>query len=115
MRSTTPDMLPPKLRRTLATLGEDIRNARRKRGLTVAMMLERVGVAKGTYLKIEKGDPSVSMGAYAMTLFALGFPDALSDIADSQSDETGLLPDAERLTHLVRETRSEGHTTELPS
>jgi len=105
MRSTMPDMLPPKLRRSLAKLGQDIRNARRRRGLTVAMMTERVGVAQATYLKIEKGDPSVSMGAYAMTLFALGFPDALSDIADSRSDETGLLLDAARLPQRVRVKR----------
>lgn len=30
------------------------------------MMAGRVGVAKATYLQIERGDPSVSMGAYAM-------------------------------------------------
>src|SRR3546814_13121953 len=79
------------------------------------MMLERVGVAKGTYLKIEKGDPSVSMGAYAMTLFALGFPDALSDIADSQSDETGLLLDAARLPQRVRVKRRPPPLCNAPS
>lgn len=102
MRSTLPDMIPPKLRRSLAKLGEDIRTARRKRGLTVAMIIERVGVAKSTYLKIEKGDPSVSMGVYAMALFVLGFPDAIANIADSRSDETGLLLDTERLPQRVR-------------
>lgn len=105
MRSTTPDLLPPKLRRMLATLGEDIRNARRKRGLTVAMMLERVGVAKSTYLKVEKGDPTVSMSVYAMTLFVLGFADAFAHVADSRNDETGLLLDAERLPQRVRVKR----------
>ncbi len=105
MRSTAPDMLPPKLRRKLAKLGEDIRNARRKRGLTAAMMIERVGVAKGTYLKVEKGDPSVSMGVYAMSLFVLGFADAFADVADSRGDETGLLLDAERLPQRVRVKR----------
>lgn len=105
MRSTMPDMLPLKLRRSLAKLGQDIRNARRRRGLTVAMMTERVGVAKATYLKIEKGDPSVSLGAYAMTLFALGLSDALSHIADIQSDDAGLLLDAARLPQRVRVKR----------
>jgi DNA-binding XRE family transcriptional regulator len=36
------------------------------------MMAERVGVSKGTYLRVEKGDPTVSLGAYAMALFVLG-------------------------------------------
>lgn len=105
MRSTIIDVLPPKLRRSLAKLGADIRNARRKRGLTVAMMVERVGIAKTTYLKIEKGDPSVAMGTYAMTLFVLGLPEALAHVADSRSDETGLLLDAARLPQRVRVKR----------
>jgi transcriptional regulator with XRE-family HTH domain len=56
--------------------------ARRKRNLTVAMMAERLGVAKSTYLRVEKGDPTVSMGTYAMALFVLGFGDALGDLVD---------------------------------
>ncbi|MFZ2236067.1 MAG: helix-turn-helix domain-containing protein [Dokdonella sp.] len=102
MKSTASDVMPARLRRSLAKLGNDIRDARRKRGLTVAMMLERVGVSKGTYLKIEKGDPSVSMGVYAMTLFVLGFSDALDTIADSRNDDTGMLLDASRLPQRVR-------------
>jgi hypothetical protein len=34
-------------------------------------MSERLGVAKSTYVCVEKGDPTVSMGAYAMALFAM--------------------------------------------
>ena len=66
------------------------------------MMIERVGVSKATYLKVEKGDPTVSMGVYAMSLFALGFADVLGEIADSRSDETGLLLDAARLPQRIR-------------
>jgi len=102
MRSAVTDILPLRLRRGLAKLGKDLRDARRKRELTVAMMVERVGVSKATYLKVEKGDPSVSMGVYAMTLFALGFPEALAHIADSRNDEAGLLMDSGRLPQRVR-------------
>ncbi len=101
MRSTA-ESLPSKLRRSLVKLGTDIAAARRKRGLTVMMMAERVGVAKSTYLKVEKGDPSVSMAAYAMALFVLGFGDALGDIVDPRRDDVGLLLDAERLPKRVR-------------
>jgi DNA-binding XRE family transcriptional regulator len=102
MRSSVTDVLPPKVRRSLAKLGTDLRDARRKRNLTVEMMVERVGISKATYLKVEKGDPSVSLGAYAMTLFVLGFPDALAEIADIRRDETGLLLDTNRLPQRVR-------------
>lgn len=96
------DVLPPRVRRGLIKLGRDLRDARRKRRLTVAMMVERVGVSKATYLKVEKGDPSVSMGVYAMTLFTLGFSDALADIADARSDTAGMLMDRNRLPQRVR-------------
>src|SRR5258708_2995298 len=102
MRSEFKDVLPSRLRRSLTKLGLDLSTARRKRRLTVGMIAERVGVARTTYLKVEKGDPTVSMGVYAMALFVLGFPDALADIADPRRDETGLLLDAERLPKRVR-------------
>lgn len=102
MRSHTADLLPQKVRRSLAKLGADLRDARRKRGLTVAMIVERIGASKSTYLKVEKGDPSVSLGVYAMSLFVLGFPNALAEIADARGDDTGLLLDANRLPKRVR-------------
>jgi DNA-binding XRE family transcriptional regulator len=102
MRSTVLESLPPKLRRSLAKLGSDIATARRKRSLTVVMMAERIGSAKSTYLKVEKGDPSVSMGVYAMALFVLGFGDAVGDVVDPRRDDIGMLLDAERLPRRVR-------------
>jgi DNA-binding XRE family transcriptional regulator len=102
MRTPNRDVMPSRLRRSLAKLGSDIGMARRKRSFTVDMMAERVGVAKTTYLKVEKGDPTVSMGVYAMSLFVLGFPDALSAVADASRDETGLLLDTDRLPKRVR-------------
>ena len=102
MRSSTADTLPPPIRRALTKLGADIRLARVKRGLTVSMMAERLGVAKSTYLKVEKGEPAVSMGIYVMALFTLGFAEAFADVADPRRDEQGLLLDAERMPKRVR-------------
>lgn len=81
--------LPAGLRRSLAKLGADIGAARRKRNLTAAMMAERVGAAKTTYLKVENGDPSVSMGIYAMALYVLGFGEAVGDLVDPRRDDVG--------------------------
>ncbi|MGX9147159.1 helix-turn-helix domain-containing protein [Mesorhizobium sp. 128a] len=102
MRSTVIDTLPPKVKRALAKLGADIALARKKRSLTIMMMAERLGIAKSTYLKIEKGDPTVAMGAYAMTFFVLGFDEALTEIVDPKRDEQGLLLDAERMPKRIR-------------
>ena len=102
MRSAVGDVLPTKLRRGLKKLGEDIGVARRKRRLTVAMMAERVGVARSTYLRAEKGDPKVAFGVYAMVLFVLGFGDAISDLIDPRKDDQGLLLDVERIPKRIR-------------
>src|SRR4051794_33843279 len=102
MKSAALESLSPKVRRSMTKLGTDIATARRKRNLTVVMMAERIGVAKSTYLKVEKGDPSVSMGVYAMALFVLGLGDALGDVVDPRRDDIGLLLDAQRLPKRVR-------------
>jgi DNA-binding XRE family transcriptional regulator len=108
MKSASQDILPPRLRRALGKLGEDISLARRKRSLTVEMMAERTGVSRTTYQKIEKGDASVSIAAYAMALFVLGFEDALATVADARTDDTGLVLDAERLPKRVRPKKKTG-------
>ena len=102
MQSSAINSLSPNVRRSLAKLGSDIATARRKRNLTTMMMAERIGSSKSTYLKVERGEPSVSMGIYAMALFALGFGDAIGDIVDPRRDDIGLLLDVERLPKRVR-------------
>jgi transcriptional regulator with XRE-family HTH domain len=100
------DVLPTAVRRSLTKFGHDLAVARRKRRLTVGMMAERTGVAKSTYARIERGDPAVGMGAYAMALFVLGFGEALSNLTDARRDDEGLLMDEERLPKRVRIKKS---------
>ncbi|HEY4302326.1 MAG TPA: hypothetical protein VGM73_15745 [Candidatus Didemnitutus sp.] len=102
MRSSLHDVLPPQTRRALSKLGQDVATARRKRHFTVAMMVERMGVATNTYRRVEKGDPTVAMGAYAMALFVLGFGTALGDVVDPKRDDVGLQLDEARLPKRVR-------------
>jgi len=97
MKSTVGDILPHNVRYSLRKFGDDLSVARRKRRLTVAMMCERLGVSRSTWQRLEKGDPTVSMGAYAQALFVLGFGEPLGGLADQRTDEAGLLYDAERL------------------
>lgn len=98
-------MLPSNVSRALQKLGGDLATARRKRRFTVAMMTERAGVSKSTYLKVEKGDPSVSMGTYAMVLFVLGFAERIAEIADARRDDIGLVLDEARLPKRVRPSK----------
>ena len=101
MRSSVADVLPLAVRRSLAKFGSDLATARRKRGLTILAVAGRMGVAKNTYLRAEKGDPTVGLGVYAMALFVLGFGSPLGTLIDVRRDDTGLLLDEERLPRRV--------------
>lgn len=105
MRSAVFDIMPPRVRRAMVKLGADIALGRRKRGLTVMMMAERLGVSRGTYLRVEKGDPTVAMGVYAMVLFVFGLGVPFSDLVDARRDDQALLLDAERVPKRVRVKR----------
>lgn len=109
MRSAVHDVLPSSVRRSLIKFGIDIAVARRKRKLTVAMMAERIGVSINTYTRVEKGNPSVSIGVYAMSLFALGLGGAFGDLVDPKDDEQGLLLDEQRLPKRVRVKKDPVH------
>ncbi|MCX6606737.1 MAG: hypothetical protein NTV52_24570 [Acidobacteria bacterium] len=94
--------MPVPLKRVLRKLGQDIRDARRRRRMPVALLAERASINRVTLGKIEKGDPGVSFGNYAMTLFVLGLSDRLADLADVRTDATGLELDEERLPERIR-------------
>ena len=102
MRSKYIDIMSPKLKKILKKLGADISISRRKRSLSIDLMCQRTCVSKQTYLRIESGEPSVSLGALAMTLFALGEEERLSNLIDVATDDTGLLLDIENLPKRIR-------------
>lgn len=84
----------PKMTRTLSLMGEQIRLARLRRKISVDTVTNRAGVSRSTVWKVEKGDPSVSIGAYVRVLNAIGMMDDLLLIA--KDDEYGrLIQDAE--------------------
>jgi transcriptional regulator with XRE-family HTH domain len=110
MRSGISDVLPLAVRRSVTKFGSDLATARRKRGLTVISVAERMGVSKNTYLRAEKGDPGVGLGVYAMALFVLGFGDPLRSLIDVSRDDVGLLLDEERLPKRVRMKKARVHS-----
>lgn len=97
MRSKATDTLPRATRRALAKLGEDIRIARKKRRISTVSMAERAFISRGTLYKVERGNPTVSIGIYATVLDTLGLVDRLGDVADRRDDALGLDCDEEYL------------------
>jgi transcriptional regulator with XRE-family HTH domain len=102
MKSSVFERLPPSVLRSLKKLGRDLGIARKKRRLTAEMMAERMGVSKPTYLRAERGDPTVGLGVYAMALFVLGLGAPLGDLVDASRDDQALVLDVERLPVRVR-------------
>lgn len=102
MKKNSFPLLPLPVQRALKKFGADIRIARLKRGFTLQMMAERIGIHRSTYSKVEKGDSSVGLGIYATALFSLGFGTPFGDLIDQRSDDTGLLLDLENLPKRVR-------------
>ncbi|MXW83658.1 MAG: helix-turn-helix domain-containing protein [Rhodothermaceae bacterium] len=65
-------------------------------------MAERAFLSRSTLARIEKGDPSVSMGAYLSVLAILGLARHLGQIADRTNDTLGLDLDEDRLPKRIR-------------
>lgn len=61
----------PKTREILEQMGEQIRLARLRRKLSAQLVAERAGISRQTLTSIEKGTPTVAIGAYAAVLHAL--------------------------------------------
>lgn len=71
----------PRYKNTLAQMGEQIKLARKRRKLTAVQVAERADIARSTLSLIEKGDPSVAMGAYFNVLRVLGLQDDFLKLA----------------------------------
>ncbi len=104
--SRTSSTLPLPVGRLLRKLGQDIRDARRRRRIPVAVMAERASISRATLSKVEKGAPGVSAGTYAAVLFVLGLAERIGNLADAASDTLGLDLEEERLPQRIRGRRS---------
>ena len=94
--------LPIPAVKALRKMGNEIRDARRRHRITIKLMAERAGVSPKTIGKIERGDPTTSIGGYASVLFVLGLTERLAGLADPAHDLTGRRLDEEKLPQRVR-------------
>ncbi len=85
----TPHNPPAAVRRALRKLGADIRDARRRRRLPMAVVAERAFTSRSTLQRVEAGDTNVGIGIYAAVLLALGLLDGLGQLADIGNDPVG--------------------------
>ena len=98
MKDKFPLLIPAK--KALRILGQDLSNARRRRRIPMDLMAERVSISRTTLTKIEKGEPSVSMGSYATVLFVLGLLSNLENLV--VKDEVGRMLEEANLPKRIR-------------
>lgn len=77
----------PTVLRLLQDLGENIRLARLRRGLSMELVAERAGMSRTTLRAVESGAPGVTLGAYVNVLHSLGLHHDLASVA--RDDELG--------------------------
>ncbi|MEO5827456.1 MAG: helix-turn-helix transcriptional regulator [Luteimonas sp.] len=75
----------------LQQLGAGLRAARNSRGLTQAQLGQRAGLPRLKVIQVERGEASVSIGAYADIANALGQTLTLSAARRPTLDEVGAL------------------------
>ena len=103
--STTP-AIPLPAAHALRKLGRDLALARRKRGISTADMAGRLFVSRDTLWRLERGDPTVSVGTLATAAFVLQLHDRLANLAAPASDDLALSLDERRLPKRIRRPRA---------
>lgn len=101
MRKVRPP-LPPTVLQALAELGADLRDLRRRRRIPMAAAADRALISRSTLHKIERGDPGVGLGVYAMVLQGYGMLGRLASLAEARFDRQGLALETARLPRRIR-------------
>ena len=99
MPRTSPNVasLPPVVREGLKKLGENLALARIRRNESQRVWAQRLGVSIPTLIRLERGDPTVSIGTYATALWLIGRVRELPELADPMHDQGALENDMRKV------------------
>ena len=92
----------------VARIGERIRLARRRRGISQSDMAERMFVTRKTLSRLENGEVSVSLGVLLSALWVLGLERELLDLVAPERDVVGLQREMQRLPKRIRDGQRKG-------
>ena len=82
--------MPPSTAAALAQLGADLAVARLRRKESLKTWAKRIGVSVPTLLRLESGEPTVSLGVLATALWLIGRDGALASLATPKEDRGAL-------------------------
>ena len=75
-------------------MGRQLRTARLRRNLRLEDVASRIGVHRVTLSKLEKGDPTVSIGVMITAAWVYGLLQDVKSLADPTKDRVGLALEA---------------------
>ncbi|GAA4351055.1 XRE family transcriptional regulator [Variovorax defluvii] len=79
----------------LRRLGGDLAIARKRRKQSLRAWAARLNVSVPTLMKMEMGDPAVSVGVYATAIWMIQRQEALATLADPAQDLAALEADVQ--------------------
>jgi transcriptional regulator with XRE-family HTH domain len=86
----------------LKLLGQRIRIARKRRGLSIAELADKVGVNRNTLNALELGKAGTALTVFITVVWALGLEKTLDAAADPEADKHGKALEASRQPKRVR-------------
>jgi transcriptional regulator with XRE-family HTH domain len=98
--------LPPATMSALAQLGADLAVARLRRKESLKTWAKRMGVSVPTLMRLEAGEPSVSLGVLATALWLIGRDHTLASLASPKDDLGALELDVRAAEALGRQRAS---------
>lgn len=100
--------LPPASAAALRKLGDDLATARKRRRQSLKDWAARLQVSIPTLMRMEKGDPTVSMGVYATALWVINRQEALATAAEPKEDLAALEAEIREAEQRYRPKRDRG-------
>jgi len=101
MKRTNKDRVFPEVALRLRHLGGYIRIARKRRRMTIAEIGERLNIGYQTVVRLEKGDPNVSVASYMSAAWLFGLDSQFTESVHPDKDETGKALELSRLPKRV--------------
>ncbi len=106
-RPVAVDQMPVAVLAHLRELGENLALARKRRQEPLKSWAQRIGVSEPTLMRMERGDPTVSMAVYATALWLMGRDAALPELAAPEHDRGAL----EQAVRVARQRAVKRRTT----
>jgi transcriptional regulator with XRE-family HTH domain len=99
--------LPPPLEVAagLTEIGQAVRAARLRRQQSMQDLAGRIGVSLPTLRKLERGDPTVSLGTFVTALWVLNLLDGVREAVHPGRDRVAGMLEADRLSGRARRKR----------